>query len=177
MHTLRNDQEPDNHGFKLLNDVLYKQATSSGHSYFRLCIPPEICRDIVFNMHHLNNMHFAAHTTQVLYNSNFYTKGSEQIINNICNSCSVCLLYSPKYTRKFSGINRTFEQNTTVGEVLYADIAYLNRDCDNKKFALIITDRLTSYTVAYALQEITMASTSPCIAEYLRHLPAPEYIN
>merc|ERR1712208_27928 len=64
MNTLTNDQEPDRQGFKLLNGVLYKQATSSGQSYFRLCIPPEICKDIVFYMQHLHNMHFAAHTTQ-----------------------------------------------------------------------------------------------------------------
>ena len=78
------------------------------------------------------------------------------IIKQLCASCSVCFLYSPKYTRKYSGLNRTFEHNTNVGEVLYADIAYLHRDCENKKFALILTDRLTSYTVAYALQDTTM---------------------
>ena len=48
LNTLTNDQEPDRKGFKLLNGVLYKQATSAGHPYFRLCIPPEICRDIVY---------------------------------------------------------------------------------------------------------------------------------
>ena len=84
MNTLTNDQEPDGHGFKLLNGVLYKQATSSGQSYFRLCIPPEICKDIVFYMHHLHNMHFAAHTTQVLYSANFYTRGSHLIIQLFC---------------------------------------------------------------------------------------------
>ena len=30
--------------------------------------------------------------------------------------------------------------------------------------------------MAYALQDITMRSTSPCIEEYLRHLPAPAYV-
>ena len=63
-----------------------------------------------------------------------------------------------------------------VGEVLYADIAYLHRDSDNNKYALILTDRLTSYTVAYALKDTTIKSAASCIEEYLRHLPAPEYV-
>ena len=176
LYTLPNAQEPDGQGFKLINGVLYRQATSATQPYFRLCIPQEICRDIVHAIHHLHNMHFPAHTMQVLYSANFYTRGANSIIKTIYNSCSLCLLYSPKYTRSYSGRTRTFDQNNIVGEILYADIAYLHRDCDQKKFALIFTDRLTGYVVAYALQEITMKSTSPCIEEYLRHLPAPTYV-
>ena len=82
LNTLPNAQEPDSQGFKLINGVLYRQATSSTQPYFRLCIPQEICREIVYYMHHLHNMHFAAHTTQVLYSENFYTKGSNLIINH-----------------------------------------------------------------------------------------------
>ena len=124
--TLTNTQEPNTKGFQLLNGLLYRQATSFGQHYLRLCIPPEICKDIVFHMHHLHNMHFSAHTTQVLYSVNFYTWGANLIIQTICNNCSVCLLYSSKYTRKYLGLNRTFGQNTNVGEILYADIAYLH---------------------------------------------------
>ena len=139
-------------GFQLQHGILYKQGKSFGQHYLRLCLPQEVCKDVIFKMHNLQNMHFSANTTQVLYSANFYTRNENVIIKQICNSCSVCFLYSPKYTRKYSGLNRTFEQHSTVGEILYADIGYLHRDSDNKKFALILTDRLTSYTVAYALQ-------------------------
>ena len=123
-------------------------------------------------MHNLHNMHLSANTTQVIYSANFYTRNENEIIKRMCNSCSVCFLYSPKYTRKYSGLHRTFEKNSNVGEILYADIAYLHRDSNGNKYALILTDRLTSYTVAYALTETTMKSTSKCIEEYLRHLKA-----
>ena len=109
--TLTNSPDANHKGFQLQNGILYKQATSFGQHYLRLCLPPEICKDIVFHMHHLNNMHFSANTTQVLYSANFYTRNANMIIKQLCASCSVCFLYSPKYTRKYSRLNRTFEHN------------------------------------------------------------------
>ena len=173
--TLNNSPEAmQDKGFQLQHGILYKVGRSFGQSYLRLCLPQEVCKDVIHKMHNLHNMHFSANTTQVIYSANLYTRNENEIIKRMCNSCSVCFLYSPKYTRKYSGIHRTFETNLNVGEVLYADIAYLHRDSDNNKFA-ILTDRLTSYTVAYALKDTTMKSTAPCIEEYLRHLLAREY--
>ena len=65
-------EEMQDKGFQLQNGILYKQGKSFGYSYLRLCLPQEICKDIIYKMHPLKNMPFSAGTTQVIYLANFH---------------------------------------------------------------------------------------------------------
>ena len=53
--TLNNSPEAmQDKGFQLQHGILYKQGQSFGQSYLRLCLPQEICKDVIHKMHKLN---------------------------------------------------------------------------------------------------------------------------
>ena len=172
---LKNDDSKESKIYCLKNDVLYKKKVVLGNkTHFRLCLPNYICKSILKEHHNAQNNHFSTKQTCLYYNACFYSPGLENIAQEIVRKCLVCNLCKASYKSQYAGKNRTFEDSLVPGQVLCLDIAYMPTDVITKdKFVSIFCDRLTGYTCAIPLQNLTSKSVAQSLSTYLNMFPAP----
>ena len=163
--------------FQLSKDILYKKSKIMNQDCNKLVIPEILCLEILRNLHSKFNLHYNNQQMMKLYNLNFYTPNLSGLMKLIKDGCCVCTLTKRNYKRKVSGLTRDFEDSTSPGQHIQADVMYLPKDKFNYKFCLIVIDRLTSYLSAFPLKELTSTSCTEALKNYLNCYPPPETLS
>ena len=153
--------------FKIINKILYKKVSVFDQESFKLCLPSFVATDILRNEHLKNNSHLPIKPLTDKFCSLFHVPNVFEKASKIIKSCLTCLLASTSYKQKISGSQRSYENNTKVGEVYIGDIAYMPRSRRGYRFCLVIVERLTSFISAIPLKSLNADSTADAIRFFI----------
>ena len=140
-----------NEDFVLINRVLYKKVLICSQESHQLCLPTFLATDILQSEHLQNSHHLQVKPLTDRFSCLFYVPNLIEKASKVIKSCLTCMLAQTSYKHKIKGSNRTFENNTQVGEIYVGDIAYLPQSSRGFKFCLVLVERLTSFVSAIPL--------------------------
>ena len=163
--------------FFLKNGVLYKKCSIGPNiESMKLCLPKLIAKELLWRLHVNKHLHISNSQLIHIYSQNFFTPDIGQIAKLVRAGCTVCMLCKNNYKNKFSGQHRE-NLNLAVGECYVFDTAYLPRDKHGYKYLLLMSERLTGYTIGQPLKSLNSENTAKALQQFLLHLPAPKEIS
>ena len=166
------EQTYKNRGFSLEKGILYKESWIFGKRILKLAIPDHLAMNIIENFHKVKGMHYPVKQISKIFQTNFYSPNHSKIISKVGKQCSICQLCQRNYKKKSVGIKRTFEDNVNPGEIMVADVAYMNRDKFGFKYIMVFVCRLTSYACCIPMKELNANSSADALRTYLNMFPA-----
>ena len=158
--------------FVLIRGLLFKTELLFGEKLHKLCLPPLVCENVLQILHDSSRAHLTRVNLVNHFNRNFYTRGIENISRKIIAKCLHCTLNLRKRTSIVKGSHRTFEKNLVPGQVWIIDVLVLPRASSGHCFALVFTERLTSYVAALPLKTISNQSICEAFRQFLSIMPA-----
>ena len=168
----RGGQKYVNKAFTLENGILYKEAWVFDKRVLKLAIPDHLAEYVIDNFHRVKGMHYPTKQISKIFQTNFYSPNHMKIISKIGRQCSICQLCQRNYKKKSVGQQRTFENNINPGEIVVADVCYMNRDQFNYKYIMLFVCRLTSYACSVPMKELNANTSAEALRTYLSMYPA-----
>ena len=150
-----NEQQVDDK-FVVKDKILFKLSLIYGVQVFRLCLPLNLAREILFILHNNKSAHLGTTNLRLKFRSNFWCRNLEDALKSIKNTCLICRLNSDRRELAVKGVTRRWQNEITPGRIWQADLLYMPPSCEGHKFILTITERLTSYVCALPLKALSV---------------------
>merc|ERR1711954_127030 len=158
--------------FVLIKQLLFKIEMIFGERIYKLCLPPLICGQILQILHDSVKSHLPRESLVNHFNKNFFTRGITDISKKIVSKCLHCSLNIKKRKLNVKGENRTHGENLVPGQIWYLDVLVLPRSSSGNAFALVFTERLSSYVSALPLKNITNQAVCEAFRKFLSVMPS-----
>ena len=160
-----------NSQFVLQKDILFKSYPVLGQQVWKLCLPELLCSNILRTIHDSTKAHISRDNIVAQYNSNFYTKGVDNISKKVVQGCLHCELNRKRKRLLVKGSQRTFQDNVCPGEVWILDCLFLPKSSSGHAFVLVLTERLSSYIAAMPLRTLNSHHVGEAFRTFLGIMP------
>ena len=124
----------------------------------RLVIPPTLARRYLFSLHFSKSLHVSSTQLLGIFNQIFFCFQQTALAKKITDDCLICSFYKFPYRKDTKGSSKFQHENYRPWTHLSMDIAVLIPDRYKKRFAIILVDEASSYTMLFSLKD-TLSST------------------
>ena len=173
---LLNDKQVDEK-FVIKDKILFKLSLIYGIQVFRLCLPQNFAKEILFNLHSSRSAHLGPSNLRLKFRSNFWCKNLEDALKSVKNACLICRLNSERKDLAVKGVTRENQNDLTPGRFWQADVLYMPASSEGHKYILTLTERLTSYVCALPLKSLSVRHVCNAIEVFLAIVPPMEEIS
>ena len=171
--------ESDNKNkYNIINGIIHKQILNNitKERINILCVPEEILKIIVTNVHYKYLVHPSPKQTLKVIKTLVYHPNMTNISMQICKNCIQCIMGSRQNLRSVTGSVRTHDSDLTL-ETIYIDhVPNLPRTKEGKTAILIIVDYTSNYTIFYATRDLTGSESVKALTIYVQHFGPPRFI-
>ena len=142
-----------NYKFELHQEVLYMSKPFKTDLILRLVIPPTLARRYLFSLHFSKSLHVSSTQLLGIFNQIFFCFQQTALAKKITDDCLICSFYKFPYRKDTKGSSKFQHENYRPWTHLSMDIAVLIPDRYKKRFAIILVDEASSYTMLFSLKD------------------------
>ena len=84
------NEEQVNDKFIVKDRILFKLSLMYGVQIFRLCLPLNLAREILFILHNNKSAHLGTTNLRLKFRSNFWCRNLEDALKSVKNGCLIC---------------------------------------------------------------------------------------
>ena len=170
-------EEQVNDKFIVKDRILFKLTLMYGVQIFRLCLPMNLAREVLFILHNHKSAHLGTNNLRLKFRSNFWCWGLENALKSIKNNCLICRLNADRKELVLKGMKRRWQNGVTLGKIWQADILYMPTSNEGHKFILTLTERVTSYVCALPLKTLSVKHVCNALEIFLSICPPMEEVH
>ena len=108
------NEEQVNDKFIVKDRILFKLTLIYGVQIFRLCLPLNLAREVLFILHN-KSAHLGTTNLRLKFRSNFWCRNLEDALKSIKNGCLICRLNSDRRELAVKGVTCRWQNDTTPG--------------------------------------------------------------
>ena len=172
---LSNDKQVDEK-FVIKDKILFKLSLVYGIQVFRLCLPQNFAKEILFNLHSSKSAHLGPSNLRLKFRSNFWCKDLSDALKSVKDKCLICRLNAERKDLAVKGVTCENQNDITPGKFWLADVLYMPISSEGHRFILTLTERLSSYVCALPLKSLTVRHVCNAIEVFLAIVPPMEEI-